>query len=178
MTQDEKYALLIHAEIERQDGDSIATNVVRAARHAGLPLSVACALIEHETNFRNVYGHDPTIFVGGLDKGHRYRHVTRANYAIYKLRRKLTGKVQGVGPAQLTWIGYQQEAEKLGGNWNPYFNMLVGFRALASNIRAFGLVEGLHHYNGLGADASVYAQPVARAADRWHDYLLGKRKRP
>ena len=48
---------------------------VREAERAGLPLALACALLEKESSGgRNVFGHDPTIFAGA-------GKVTRANYA-------------------------------------------------------------------------------------------------
>lgn len=47
---------------------------------------------------------------------------------------------------------------------DPQFNMRVGSRILASYIRSYGLVEGLHHYNGLGNPTNEYAEHVLRVA--------------
>ena len=48
--------------------------VVEEARRAGLSLPLACALLEKESGRgRNVFGHDPTIFVGAGE-------VTRAKH--------------------------------------------------------------------------------------------------
>ena len=80
---------------------------------------------------RNVFGHDPTVFAGA-------GKVTRSKYLAYKHVRQRTGEMQGVGPMQLTWWSYQDRADRLGGAWKPYPNMLVGFRHLAE----------LHHATG------------------------------
>lgn len=164
MTSDERYAQIIHDYIVRIGGDSIATNLVKAARHSGVQLSLACGLTEQESEFRNVFGHDPTIFVGA-------GKVTRTKYLAYKARRGHS-RMQGVGPAQLTYWSYQDEADKLGGCWNPYWNMLVGFRALHSNIQAYGTQKGLAVYNGgAGNPNYAYANEVHDRAERWHDRL-------
>src|SRR4051795_9873923 len=68
--------------------------VIEAAVRAKIPRSRGLALVQTETGFQNVYGHDPTIFSG-------HGHVTRDNYAVYKRERAHT-RMQGVGPAQLT----------------------------------------------------------------------------
>lgn len=47
---------------------------------------------------------------------------------------------------------------------NPVFNVKVGGRFLASCIHQFGIVEGLHHYNGLGNPTNEYADHVMRVA--------------
>lgn len=47
---------------------------------------------------------------------------------------------------------------------DPVFNMKVGGRFLASCIHRFGLVEGLHHYNGLGNPTNEYANHIMRIA--------------
>ena len=69
--------------------------------------SVLCAVIEQETGMRNVYGHDPVRWpqVRGGD-------VTRLNYLRYKTLRKRGFGMQGVGPGQLTWWEYQDEADR------------------------------------------------------------------
>lgn len=44
------------------------------------------------------------------------------------------------------------------------FNYFVGTRILATYIHQFGLIEGLHHYNGLGNPTNAYAQHVLQVA--------------
>ena len=124
---------------------------VREAERAGLPLALACALLEKESSGgRNVFGHDPTIFAGA-------GKVTRANYADYKRRRIASGNrlMQGVGPCQLTWWELQDAADAEGGCWHPEINMRVGFRHLATLVARYGRSDGARRYNGSGAAAEA-----------------------
>ena len=89
---------------------------VAEAQRAGLRLAVACAMLEKETaGGHNVFGHDPTIFVGA-------GQVTKAKYQAYKQRRVSSGNksMQGVGPCQLTWYEFQDEADREGGCWTTH----------------------------------------------------------
>ena len=49
---------------------------------------------------------------------------------------------------------------------DPYTNLQVGTRILAGYIRAHGLREGLHRYNGLGDPSEDYSERVLQAAYR------------
>ena len=139
-----------------------------AARAAKLPLHLAASLLIQESGGgRNVYGHDPTIFSGGPGHG-QPNEVTEANYKEYLRLRgaKGEGGMQGVGPCQLTWWSYQDEADNLGGCWDPLTNMKVGFGRLADNIRRYGMHPGIKAYNGSGPAADAYAtEVIARAED-------------
>jgi hypothetical protein len=118
--------------------------VVEEAKRAGLRLPLACALLEKESGGgRNVFGHDPTIFVGAGE-------VTRAKYREYKKRRVASGNkhMQGVGPCQLTWWEFQDAADREGGCWRPEVNMRVGFRHLVALINQHGEADGARRYNG------------------------------
>lgn len=46
---------------------------------------------------------------------------------------------------------------------DPAFNVDLGTKILASYIHHHGLVEGLHHYNGLGDPSDSYARKVLEA---------------
>ncbi len=46
---------------------------------------------------------------------------------------------------------------------DPSFNIHKGARILASYIARYGLVEGLHHYNGIGDHSQTYAERVLAA---------------
>ena len=37
---------------------------------------------------------------------------------------------------------------------DPAFNLMIGSRILAQDIRQYGVREGLHHYNGMGVDCA------------------------
>jgi hypothetical protein len=143
--------------------------VVEEARRAGLGLPLACALLEKESGGgRNVFGHDPTIFVGAGE-------VTRAKYAEYKRRRVASGNrmMQGVGPCQLTWWEFQDTADREGGCWRPEINIRVGFRHLAALIKAHGAAEGARRYNGSGAAAEAYSRDLLAKAKTWEAKLAG-----
>ena len=97
--------------------------------------AAACALLMQESGGgRNVYGHDAGMPFEGAGK------VTEANYAEYVAQRDSTDppRCPGVGPLQLTFKGYQDEADALRGCWEPLSNMTVGFRVIA-RYRASGL---------------------------------------
>jgi hypothetical protein len=161
---DHELAQKIHDIVAKEfHGDSIAESLVKAARDADLPVSLACALCEQESGFKNIFGHDRTIFAGA-------GKVTRAKYRAYKSERGHS-RMQGVGPVQLTWWEYQDAADALGGCWKPYYNMLVGFKALASNIRAHGHHDGIRRYNGSGSAAERYANSVTALQRKWHARL-------
>ena len=96
---------------------------IAESRRAGLDLAYACALLQKESGGgANVFGHD-------RDRSGRYIFpardgavaVTEELYREYKRRRGPTGKggMQGVGPTQLTWWEFQDEADREGGCWKP-----------------------------------------------------------
>jgi len=47
---------------------------------------------------------------------------------------------------------------------NPNRNLRIGAAILAEYVQKFGLKEGLHHYNGLGAPEGEYSNKVLTAA--------------
>lgn len=165
------HALLV--EQLRGLGILMPAECLAAAREAKLPLHLAASLLVQESGGgRNVYGHDPTIFVGGPGGG-LPNEVTEANYKEYLRLRGEQGEggMQGVGPCQLTWWSYQDEADELGGCWDPLANMRVGFKRLADDIRRYGLHPGVKAYNGSGAAADAYATEVLARADTFRAKL-------
>lgn len=142
----------------------IATHLLDACNKTGLPVSYGLALIEKESGFRNVFGHDPTTSIPESWKGSK---VTWVKYRYYKLRRGSRG-AQGVGPAQLTYPGYQDQADRHGGCHKPYPNMLVAFSALKANTDRLGKEKGAAAYNGSGPAAVTYGQDFVRKQTAWH----------
>lgn len=139
-----------------------------AAKRQGLDLALACAIVMRETSGgKNVFGHDPTICIG-------WGTVTKKKYHSYLNMRNRTGKLQGVGSCQLTSRSLQDEADKLGGCWKPYWNMIVGFHYLAGLVHKYGLHDGVMHYNGSGPAAEVYANSIMRSRHSWKLILSGK----
>lgn len=146
--------------------------VVEEARRAGLRLPLAAALVQEESNYRNVfgknrYGERTNPVLGGPVTEARYRSMRRALARGY-------GR-QGVGPTQLTSVELQDEADALGGAWVPRYNIRVGFRYLSSLIDRYGETQGLLVYNG---DAPDYARRLQATARSWEDYLEGRSSRP
>lgn len=154
------------ARIAKKFGANYVWRTLYEARRAGLGPAAAIALIEQESGFRNVYGHDPTgNHVGaGL--------VTEANYRDYKRKRdrgcKGCGGMQGVGPAQLTWWEYQDKADKLGGAWIPRNNIRVAMELLAPLVKKHGLRKALAIYNGGTTHPNFnYADQVLERRAKW-----------
>ena len=99
--------------------------------------------------------------------------VTKEKYLAYRARRGTHGQggMQGVGPVQLTYFAFQDEADRLGGCWKPLVNMKVGFARLADNVRHNGLRPGIRAYNGTGEAAERYADSVLKRLERWERIL-------
>ena len=148
----------------RSVGCKMPVRALIAARSCGLNVALACSILEQETGGGvNEYGHDPTVFVGA-------GRVTRWNYRQYLVMRDTPhhgARCQGVGPVQLTYWGFQDRADALGGCWRPLVNMRVGFADLARNIRQDGLHAGVAAYNGSGPAAEAYADEVIMRAQRY-----------
>lgn len=152
----------------KKHGASYSLRIILEARRAGIPISLGFALVEQESAFANIYGHDPTIFAGA-------GKVTKTNYAAYKARRGAHGEggMQGVGPVQLTYWSIQDRADRLGGCWKPAASIRVGFEQLAGLIAQHGDVQGIASYNGSGPAAQSYAKSVRSKQAKWHERLVG-----
>jgi len=155
---------------------------VAEAERAKLPLHFAAALLEKESGGgHNVFGHD-------RDRSGKYIFpardgtvkVTKELYQEYKRRRIASGNkvMQGVGPCQLTWFSFQDEADKEGGCWKPQINMRVGFRRLASLMREHGDSVGARMYNGSGDAAVAYSADLLKKAAAWKVRLEGRAQVP
>ncbi|MCA1703637.1 MAG: peptidoglycan-binding protein [Actinobacteria bacterium] len=126
-------------------------------------LACACVLLVKETGGgRNVYGHDDVRCNGHL-KG---IPVTEANYRSYKDRREDCG-AQGVGPLQLTFRGFQDQADEQGGCWKPRVNIRVGLGIFAGYMREDGMRTAYRKYNGSGPAAERYADHAMRLTPTW-----------
>jgi hypothetical protein len=152
-------------------GARYSLRIILEARRAGIPISLGFALVETESGFRNVWGHDAepnggTTHLGG-------KPVRKADYLAYKKRRGPTGRggMQGVGVSQLTWYSTQDRADSLGGCWIAKHNIAVAFDILASNIKQHGERAGIKAYNGSGLAAERYASLVLGRKVKWHRRL-------
>lgn len=163
------------AESLRVWGILRAVEVVELAAAARLDVAAAATLLEKESyGGRNVWGSDGVPTGGTYVKG---AEVTREAYAAYRARRVELG-AQGVGPCQLTWPGYQDQADALGGCWDWRHNVTVGFGTLAGLIRSHGLRDGFRRYNGSGPAAERYADDAVAKVAKWRDRLGAVRPSP
>lgn len=154
-------------------GIQLPADVAEISARTGLPLALACALLEQESGGgHNVWGHDGGA---GVRTGGSYKPggpVTAANYATY---RKLAdpGVIirQGCGPCQLTSRSWQDAADARGGCWDPRANMLAAFTGLVTMINQWGLPDGVRRYNGSGVGAEAYRDSVLTRYRTWTDRL-------
>lgn len=159
------------ADILAAGGIVRAPEVVELAAAAGLDLAAAAVVLLKESGGgNNVWGHDgvavaPNTYAKGAV-------VTKPAYLAYRAA-VLGGRAgrQGVGPMQLTWGGYQSQADALAGCWDWTSNITVGFAALAAHIRNAGLRNGFRDYNGSGPAAEAYADDAMARYLVWRTRL-------
>ncbi len=161
----------VAAAIRRHGGDHEDV-IVREAKRFGVPVALVCAVIDVESDFTNVFGHDNVRNpIKSPPRPAPDRVVTEALYREYKRQRKLGKGSQGVGPMQLTFFTLQDEADALGGCFDPAINIRVGVRHLRSLVDAHGLRDGVQRYNG--APGHEYADLVLRRRAMWEQRLRG-----
>lgn len=148
----------------RKNGIKIPIVAYQEATKIGLPVAVLAAVLEQETGGgANVFGHDPTIFVGA-------GKVTKDKYLAYKRTRGSHGQggMQGVGPMQLTYYSFQDEADKLGGCWVPRNNVHVGAKLLRDLHKQHGTWHGAFKaFNG----SESYANQVDQRLKKWNNIV-------
>lgn len=145
--------------------------MVRALRAKHLKPQTAAALLTMETgNGRSVWGHDPVDTFGCYIRGNR---VTKDNYRCYKKHRDSGSShhdMQGCSSTQLTWWAFQNQADRLGGCWHPYYNMLVGFGLIRAYVNQGSTLEqAFTRYNGspiYGTRAMEWRREWARRLER------------
>lgn len=154
------------ADILAAGGIVRAPEVVEFAEAAGLDLAAAATMLQKESGGgQNIWGHDNVPTAGTYAHG---GEVTQADYLAYR-QAVIAGRAgrQGVGPTQITWRGYQDQADGLGGCWDWRCNITVGFQALAAHIRTSGLRDGFRDYNGSGPAAEAYADEAMALYREW-----------
>ena len=154
-----------------------AAEIIAASRATGVPLAVICAIVEMESGFTNVFGHDgPPVTHNPIRSvnGKPNRVVTKKDYLAYRdFRRRGFGQ-QGVGPMQLTTASFQDRADALGGCWVPASNIRVGAEVIREKIAGPGrgnLRSGLMAYNGSGDAARAYADTMLKVIAKWQGFL-------
>ncbi|WP_424462862.1 hypothetical protein [Pseudoclavibacter helvolus] len=150
-----------------------ADAIVRAAVAVGLEVAIAAAIIQKESNGRNVYGHDRggVFSTAALGKPHD-NLVTEDNFRDFRRRINQSGSISnGVGPAQITWKGYFPDAEAKGYKlWQAEDNIRYGLNLFAGHLRGSGdIVEAGRAYNG----ARQYGVDLANMVAAWRRRLVG-----
>lgn len=141
--------------------------------HAGFGLAACCAMVEKESGGRMVWGADPwdsAAYPHGLalPVDLQEQPVTEANYHAYRDRRNGGMQPQGCGITQLTSPSLQVEAERAGGCWVPFYNVVIGFHYLRGLFVAHGsALAGFTAYNGSGPAALAYGQQAVGLMNAW-----------
>lgn len=158
-----------------RNGLANADALVRASLKVGLPMHIAAAFAQQESNGRNIYGHD----IGGvftvLGKN---IEVTKENYAIFYQKVVIEKKrSNGVGPMQITYPGYFPVAKQQGFKlWEPHDNFVFGFKIIFASLNSDysdnSLNRAAQRYNsGSPTGAPSYGSSVVSKAKDWKAIL-------
>lgn len=145
----------------------VALHIAFACRRYGLRYALGYALVEQESGFQHIYGHDP----GGLLPGQK---VTRANYKEFRgeVTAHSGGGANGVGLTQITYWTYIRDHAGL---WRQRANIYFGLGLVAATIISKGEREGLAEYNGgAGNPQFGYADEVLSRATKWRGRISKK----
>jgi hypothetical protein len=150
--------IAIRNGVPRED----AFNIAFAGGLLRVSQAFCFALVEQESTFRHIYGHDP----GGLFQG---QPVTRSTYRRLVDHVRAGGTSNGVGLMQITYSGYLLAHSGL---WRRLANVKFGVGVINGEIAAQGgKRDGLAHYNG-GTNPppesfTEYADVVLGREDKW-----------
>lgn len=156
---------LLLARRANKAGAKHSLRIILEARRAGLEISLAFALVDHESGFQNIFG---------CDAGAPYCHqkVTTAKVR-HLLEKSVTSN--GVGLTQLTYKPFIARAESMPGGAAKIQNQLrVGFNDLAHLVHVNGTRDALAIYNAGTPNSSVgrrYANTVLHGRDHFHAVL-------
>ncbi len=139
--------------------------IVEEAEREGLNLDLACAMVEQESDGRNIFGCD----LGPIDDRPPYCHHPVTPDRVRALID--SPFMNGVGLTQLTWFTFVEDAEAEGGAHEPRFQCRVGFRLLAGYLHKYPYLEALGAYNAGEADRrsvlDTYAAQLAERHRKW-----------
>ena len=138
------------------------------SRQLQIPLSAILAMLENESGGANIFGNDQGQ-PNALPRAWYGSHVTRAKYLLFRRRREKGMVSNGVGPAQLTSPGLQEQADSRGGCWKPLHNIYVGASYLSQHAGAGAdWRNAFMDYNGSGPAAEAYAARAVAQMAAWH----------
>jgi hypothetical protein len=139
-------------------------------RHDGvIPVSLGVALQEQESNGHNIFGAD-------ANAPFAHQPVTRARVLKLVEHVRAGGLSNGVGPLQLTFIGFIDEANRDGGAWDPAVNIATGLGIIHGHVKQHGVRNGLATYNAgkpHSDKGQKYAAQVLDRQQRIHDLIDG-----
>ncbi len=152
----------------RAHGGQYEAEILAASAATQIPVAFLCAVLDVETSFSNVFGHDGVANPIKSPRGSN-RPVTKDLYLQYKHFRDRGQGCQGVGPMQLTSKSFQDRADALGGCWLVGPNIRIGAEVIRECIAAAGgsVHGGFTRYNG----ASVYADNMLKVIAKWQGFL-------
>jgi hypothetical protein len=156
--------------VAKDTGLSNVEAIAAAANKTKCPFYLALAMIERESNGKNIYGHDKGGALAGFPL-----EVNEGNYRVFKWMIDSGYTSNGVGPAQLTYKGFFDAMEGRGQKpWVAAESTTYGVQLLFGyykQARADGL--GIHdsikkagtRYNG----AAAYGDGLLKGALKWKE---------
>lgn len=168
-----KVGIVTAVDVMKANGILRPADTIELAARAKLDLACACVLLVKESyGGKNVWGSDNVPTGGAYTKGGT---VTKENYQAYRaaVAKGLAGR-QGVGPTQLTYGPFQDQADQAGGCWDWRANAVTGFSILASLMRVAGEQDGFRRYNGSGSAAEAYGRDAVEKLKTWRKLLAGQ----
>jgi hypothetical protein len=161
------------AALARKLRDNGVKNALRIViecrhRHSGvIAVSLGVAVQEQESAGRNIFG---------ADQNGPFPHQPVTKQRVLQLVEHVRagGTSNGVGPLQLTFLPFIEEANRDGGAWKPAVNIATGLRIIAGHIKQHGVRRGLATYNGGSPQSSkglAYAEEVLERQNRIHDLI-------
>ena len=151
----------------RDNGVKNALRIVIECRHrhdSAIPVSLGVAIQEQESRGLNIFGADQHA-------PFTHQPVTKARVLQLVEHVRAGGVSNGVGPMQLTFIGFIDEANRDGGAWVPAVNIATGLGVIAGHVKQHGVRDGLATYNGGHPQSSKgqkYAGQVMERQERFH----------
>lgn len=141
----------------------------RVANETGNKFYHLCALLEKESNGRNVYGHDAGGALSGFPKT-----VNEHNFAVFEWLVFTKGQTSnGVGPLQLTYKGFFTDMKSKGKKpWDAYDNITYGATLWLGYYRGFrqqgfsrddSIKKAGTKYNG----STAYGERLLVLMDKW-----------
>jgi hypothetical protein len=152
----------------RAKGVKNALRIVIECRHRHedvISVSLALAIQEQESSGgKNIFG---------ADDGAPFSHQPVTQQRVLRLLELVHagGRSNGVGPFQLTFPPFIEEANRDGGAWLPAVNIATGLNIIAGHVKDHGVRGGLTTYNGGNPQSTKgkkYAKAVMDRQPRFH----------